>query len=316
MKKFDYLGNRTFSTFRYFYEVCFLLFLFSFLFPISCATYRLEKNLDFESKEFLSKVRYIITKEERKNFLNLPPSERKRFVEGFWEKRDDDPETEENEYKEEYFKRIEEANHLFTDGGPPGWLQDRGRIYILFGPPWQREVYPRGSHFYGKPMEIWHYGFFPIVFIDNYWNGNYKLEPLNAWYISEINRAQMDLKPKILSEEVTFEFDLKIKKVKENEVAVQVIVPYKNIWFTEKKGKLEAILSLTFDIFDSSEKKVWEHQKNYPISLTEIKLEEIVNKDYSIEIRVKLVKGNYILIGELKNETDGNRAWKRVEFTI
>lgn len=294
----------------------FLLVLLGFLFLISCASYRLEKDMDPESKEFLSKVRYIITKKERKIFLNLPPSERNPFIVEFWKSRDPDPATEENEYKEEYFKRIEEANHLFTGGGTPGWLQDRGRIYILLGPPWEREAYPRGIDFYGKPTEIWHYGWFPIVFIDIYWNGNYKLQPLSSWQISEINRAQMDLKPKVSSEKYAFEFDLTLKKVKEKVVAIQVKVPYKKIWFEENRGKLETTLSLILEIFDSSEKKVWEHKKNYSISLTEKELEETIVKDYLIEIRVKLANGNYTLSAELENQTDENRAWKRVKFSV
>lgn len=63
--------------------------------------------------EFLSKVRYIINKKERKIFLELPDSEKERFKDEFWERRDPDPETEENEFKMEYFNRIEKANDLF-----------------------------------------------------------------------------------------------------------------------------------------------------------------------------------------------------------
>jgi len=129
-----------------------LLFFFSFSIFSSCITYKLEKALDPESKEFLSKARYIISKQERKIFLNLPPSEREAFIEEFWKKRDPDPYTEENEFKEQYLARIEMANRLFKGGGSPGWLQDRGRIYILFGPPDRRDQYPRGYTFYGKPV--------------------------------------------------------------------------------------------------------------------------------------------------------------------
>jgi len=68
-----------------------LLFFFSFSIFSSCITYKLEKALDPESKEFLSKARYIISKQERKIFLNLPPSEREAFIEEFWKKRDPDP---------------------------------------------------------------------------------------------------------------------------------------------------------------------------------------------------------------------------------
>lgn len=293
----------------------FLLPLFCFLFLISCASYRLEKNLGPESKEFLSKVRYIITKKERKVFLNLPVSEQEAFIEEFWKIRDPDPETEENEYKEEYFKRIEEANHLFTEGSP-GWLQDRGRVYILLGPPWERHTYPRGITFYGKPTEIWRYVWYEIRFIDHYWNGNYKIVPGSAWQMSELNKAQMVLQPKVSSEKYAFEFDLNVKKVTENEVAIQVKVPYKNVWFEEKKGQLETNLSLTLEIFDSSEKKVWEYKKNYSINLTEEELEEIIGKDYLIEIQSKLAHGNYTLSAELENQTDGKRAWRRIKFTV
>ncbi len=52
------------------------------------------------------------------------------------------PYTEENEFKEQYFNRIEGANRLFMEVGSAGWLQDRGRIHILLGPPDQKEIYP------------------------------------------------------------------------------------------------------------------------------------------------------------------------------
>lgn len=293
-----------------------LLFLICFLLIISCASYKLEKNLDPESKEFLSNVRYIITKQERKLFLSLPPSERKNFIEEFWKKRDPDLDTEDNEFKQQYFNRIEEANHLFSDGSGPGWLQDRGRIYILLGPPAQREVYPRGYSFYGKPMEIWYYGFFPIVFIDYSWSGNYKLEPLSARHISEINKAQMEGKPIIEGEEVVFNFNLDIKKVKKDKVLILIEVPYKNIWFKEEENKLKTTLELSIEVFDSSNKKVWDYQKSYPISLTEKNLEEIIGKNYLINISVNLNPGNYTLTTELENKTYKSRVWKKVKLTI
>jgi len=70
-------------------------------------------------------------------FKEYPPFEREEFIEKFWARRDPSPTTVRNEFKEEYFLRIEEANKLFK-GGIAGWLQDRGRIYVLFGPPDER----------------------------------------------------------------------------------------------------------------------------------------------------------------------------------
>ena len=130
-------------------KTLFILFLVYSLILLSCASYKLEKSADPESKEFFSTVRYIITAQERKTFRNLPPSERKNFIEEFWEKRDPDPDTEINEFKEEYFSRIEEANLLFKEGSTPGWLQERGRVFITLGPPDTRRTYPRGTSLHG-----------------------------------------------------------------------------------------------------------------------------------------------------------------------
>src|SRR4030042_4812710 len=104
---------------------------------LACSAGRMPKNLAPEEQEFLSNVRYIISGKERKASLPLPPSERPRFIEEFWKSRDPEPGTEVNEYKIELLKRIAEAKHLFTEAGESGWLTDRGRIYILIGPPEQ-----------------------------------------------------------------------------------------------------------------------------------------------------------------------------------
>jgi GWxTD domain-containing protein len=249
-------------------KTLFILFLIYSLILVSCASYKLEESADLESKEFFSVVRYIITKQERKTFINLPPSERKNFIEEFWKKRDPDPDTEVNEFKEEYFNRIEEANHLFKEGSTPGWLQERGRVYITLGPPDQRNTYPRGVTFYGKPTEIWYYGFFPVIFIDENWSGNYKLDPLSAQHIAEINRAQVSYRPKVSMEKVVFDFNLHAEKVKEGEVLFQVEIPYKNIWLTEKENLLQTTLEVSMEVFNLDDKSVWQHQENYEVSLT------------------------------------------------
>ena len=82
-------------------------------------------------------VVYIITREERAAFLRLESDpERERFIEQFWLRRDPTPGTPENEFKEEHYRRIAQANLRFpTATGTPGWKTDRGRIYITFGPP-------------------------------------------------------------------------------------------------------------------------------------------------------------------------------------
>ena len=282
----------------------------------SCATFRLERSLDPDSREFLSKVRYLITKEERRTFVNLPASERPKFIDEFWKKRDPNPETDENEFKEQYFQRIEEANRLFTEGEEPGWLQDRGRIYILLGPPSNRETYPRGVTFYGKPTEIWYYNFFPIVFIDQFWNGHYKLDPDNPEQLAEIMRAQMEWKPHVSSEKGLLDCALDVKKLESGEALIRVSVPYKKIWMKAEEKSLQTSLGVSLEVLDSSDKKVWEYEKDYPISLTEEKLEKIVEDDYTIEVPLTLKPGDYMLTLALTNASDGARIYKRFKFNL
>lgn len=294
----------------YVLSLLFLTFLLG-----SCASYRIQKNLDPESQEFISKVRYIITKKERKVFLNLPESERKAFIEEFWASRDPDPDTEVNEYKEEYFKRIEEANRLFKEGSP-GWLQDRGRVYILLGPPWERQTYPRGINFYDKPEEIWYYGYFVIRFVDNDWSGEYRIVPDSSWQIAELNKAQMVLQPKGSGDQYPFEFDVNARHAAENQVVFEVNVPYKNIWLKEKEGKLISSLKLTLEVFDSQDHMVWEHIKSYPIEMTQEELEAISDEDHTLEIQAELPPGKYTYSAELTNLADGNKAWRKGKFSI
>ena len=90
-------------------------------------------------------VTYIITDEERPAFKRLnTDEERQQFVEQFWLRRDPTPDTEENEYKEEHYRRIEYANDHYASG-IPGWKTDRGMIYIKYGPADEVESHPSGG---------------------------------------------------------------------------------------------------------------------------------------------------------------------------
>lgn len=297
-------------------KTLFILFLIYSLILLSCASYKLEKGADLESKEFFSIVRYIITKQERKTFLNLPSPERKNFIEEFWEKRDPDPDTEINEFKEEYFNRIEEANLLFKEGSTPGWLQERGRVFITLGPPDTRTTYPRGTSLYGKPTEIWYYGFFPVVFIDDNWTGYYKLDPLSAQHIAEINKTQVDYRPKVPMGKVVFDFNLNAEKVKEGEALFRVEIPFKNIWLTEKENLLQTTLEVSMEVFNQDEKSIWQYKENYEVSLTEEDLVEFIDKKYLIKVSANIQPGNYILVVKIENRSGGTPVKKREKFTI
>jgi GWxTD domain-containing protein len=113
-------------------------------------------------------VRWIITDEETSVFKKLATNaERDQFIEDFWRRRDPTPDTEENEYKEEYFRRVAYANERFA-AGIPGWKTDRGRIYIVFGKPDSIDAHPAGGPYQRTaeegggetqtyPFETWRY---------------------------------------------------------------------------------------------------------------------------------------------------------------
>ena len=97
-------------------------------------------------------VRWIITDEERTAFKQLSnDEERDQFIEQFWLRRDPTPDTVENEYKEEHYRRIAYANEHFA-AGIPGWRTDRGRVYIMYGPADEVESHPAGGA-YQRPID-------------------------------------------------------------------------------------------------------------------------------------------------------------------
>ena len=111
------------------------------------------KELDNAYKQWLNEdVVYIITPEERNAFLQLQTNEeREQFIEQFWLRRSSNPDLPDNDFKEEHYRRIAYANEHFASG-IPGWKTDRGRMYIMWGPPDEIESHPTGGT-YDRPME-------------------------------------------------------------------------------------------------------------------------------------------------------------------
>ncbi|MDT4897744.1 MAG: hypothetical protein QOH25_2821 [Acidobacteriota bacterium] len=138
-------------------------------------------------------VAYIITQQERDAFKKLKTNEeREQFIQLFWLRRDPDPDTDENEYREEYYERIAYSNEHFASG-IPGWKTDRGRIYIMYGKADEVESHPTGGAYDRPsyqgggstttyPFEIWFYRYLPgvgsgieIEFVDPTGTGEYRI---------------------------------------------------------------------------------------------------------------------------------------------
>jgi GWxTD domain-containing protein len=135
-------------------------------------------------------VLWIITPEERTAFMHLSSDpERDEFIRQFWVRRDTGSAgAGDNNVRREHYRRIAYTNAHFA-AGVPGWKSDRGRIYILYGPPNSIEAHPGGSSTVGRPYEIWHYRLIQenaltakrdvdIKFVDACNCGNYQLDPV------------------------------------------------------------------------------------------------------------------------------------------
>ena len=148
---------------------------------------------DVYKKWLTTDVPYIITGAEKKAFQALQTDEeRENFIENFWRRRDPNPDTEENEFREQYYERIAYANEHFTSG-IPGWKTDRGRIYIAWGKPDEIETHPSGGAYDRPsyegggstttyPFEIWWYRHLDgpgdgieIEFVDPTGTGEYRI---------------------------------------------------------------------------------------------------------------------------------------------
>ena len=112
----------------------------------------LNRELEVYKKWVDEDVRWIISDEELSAFKKLSNNEeRDQFIEQFWLRRDPTPDTVENEFKDEHYRRIAYANEHFA-AGVPGWRTDRGQIYIKFGPPTSIDSHPSGGT-YDRPIE-------------------------------------------------------------------------------------------------------------------------------------------------------------------
>ncbi|HEV2299272.1 MAG TPA: GWxTD domain-containing protein [Candidatus Acidoferrales bacterium] len=154
----------------------------------------LKKELGPEYRAWLAgPVSYIITDEERSAFLHLETNEeRENFIETFWERRNPDQSSADNSYKEEYYRRVAYTNEHFSSGFP-GWKTDRGRIYLMWGPPDDKDSHPAGGPYNrtpeegggdttAYPFEDWTYRYLPgigenveLEFVDPSGTGEYHL---------------------------------------------------------------------------------------------------------------------------------------------
>jgi GWxTD domain-containing protein len=259
----------------------------------ACRTSQITRKLQPAQADFLSKVGYIITRAERKIFLDLPDADRAAFIEEFWKRRDPDPETERNEYRLEYEQRVERAGALFHGEGRPGWQTDRGRIYILFGPPSERLTYPMDPS--GNCREVWYYGGFPVIFLDDLCSGNFIMRAINLEHLQALNIAQGHFQKTFDQEKRFFDYNVSLQKIRSDAEVFEgkafVDVPYNAIWFTFKDGRLETTFDVRLVMSDESGTTVWQAEGSFPLSLEERELTENRKGRFRIEFPVRIDQG-------------------------
>jgi GWxTD domain-containing protein len=153
---------------------------------------RQEEERSYYDRWLNEDVLYIVTDEERTVFAALTTDEeRENFIEQFWRRRDPDMRTAHNEFREEHYRRIAYANEHFTSGRA-GWKTDRGRIYIIHGPPhelqdhfggpYSRPLYEGGGETTTYPYQVWRYrridgigSDIELEFVDTTLTGDYRL---------------------------------------------------------------------------------------------------------------------------------------------
>ncbi len=274
-------------------------------------------------EDFLSKVRYIITAQERKTFLNLPASERAAFIKDFWDKRDPDPSTEENEFKDAYLARIAEADRLFLGEGRPGWLTDRGRIYILLGPPTSTEQYKGGyldaDRQILRDTIIWHYDGTPVFFVDSRGTGEFELATQSLEELESLNtllnRRSGGAQPSPAGR-VLFDFTHTMRTDRSGLRFLVLQVPYRRLWFTEKEKRLNATLKLRLRITDAERRVVASYDQDYPLSFSETDLLKLSGRSYDLSVPLLLKEGRYDAWITLQNGASGEELKKKVEFAI
>ncbi len=290
-------------------------------------------KLDPESETFYQKTHFLLTKDERKIFKNLVSAEaRQQFIQYFWEIRDPDPFTEVNEFKEEIESRYEYVSNHLNEGGRPGWKSDRGRIYMLLGPPSQIDLnpYTPDPRLQGRLID-WYYDFYDLGsdmvtsggvgiflrFVDDEAIGVYKLDPLRVSLralevMEEMKYNYIARGPgrKYADHKLTFDFEYRAA-----DKTILVSVDPRQLEYEEDGEKIVTRLNVDLIVFDKSAKGFKKHSLSKTL---ELQKEDLLERKspLKIEIPVKLKKGKVLVDVILTDVMAGRKARKTFKLKI
>ncbi len=281
--------------------------------------------LDPESSDFYDTAYLIMTRVEKNIFNHLPDAEsRKEFIQDFWSKRDPDPDTDQNEFKEEFFARIEYANQHFKGEGPPGWKTDRGRIYIYLGPPDRfDETFTDPQT--GRPLQgswlIWIYYRYNlgVIFIDN-GTGTYNINPMpyemggglignltEAIEMAKLGISFVESKTSIKYMDFSFQFDKANK-----EIVIEISV--KSLEFLAEEGLLKADFDFEFHVYEKEGTK--SDRFNKEVSFAEPEDDVLEMKNIVFRFPYDLGPGKYYIDVIIIEKGSMNKARKIFEIKV
>ncbi|MBD3413115.1 MAG: GWxTD domain-containing protein [Candidatus Aminicenantes bacterium] len=279
-----------------------VIFLLLMVFLFSCS-YSNRVNFDPESEDFYEEARLIMSGEEKQIFHHLPDKEsRQEFIQDFWKKRDPTPQTDPNEFKQEFYERIDYANDRFKEG-IPGWKTDRGRIYIYFGFPDRIEQEPMLNYPEVKGYLLWvYYRFnFAVQFIDKRGDNTYTLNPYSGIYGSlsqamELAKFGISYSNEIGTQYIDFKANFK-RSAKE----LTVSFPVKGISFVEEDGMLMADFEFQFYVYadqKGAEKKTFIENRHFESTERELVDQEEISFTFSFDLKPGKYFFDILIIGK------------------
>jgi GWxTD domain-containing protein len=266
-------------------------------------------------ESFFEKAQLIMGKEEVQIYLHLPDNDSRRvYIDDFWAKRDPDPNTEENEFKTEFFHRIDYANRWFREnrGSGRGWDTIRGRILLQLGQPDLRqlrdmltpnEALNLGLPQFTKAAEVWVYyslNQLRLIFADSTGFGEFKLLNWPAQLQTEIDLAKFG-SPLVTTKGMLLRFSARIK---DNTLTIEI--PTKKISFQEDGDSVKADFTIALDIFRDY-KKVGTTRKEFHFS----EKKDLLLKEKSITFTIPQVlseKGKHYIEIILEEQSTRSRC--------
>jgi len=202
---------------------------------------------DSAQDDFFARAKLIMSKFEIEIYTHLATAaDRDEFIADFWKKRDPSPGSEENEFKDDFDKRVEFANRWFNERGPgdSGWDSDRGRILLMLGFPDQREQMPMLNQPRIKAAEIWTYQkfFLRLEFIDQEGVGQFRLEQWPLELLDAIEQVKQLGEP--AGNKNYFRF-----KVVRDDAGLVIEIPLQAIVLEERGDAVRTAFAITADVY-------------------------------------------------------------------